>query len=131
MTALTQYFKSCYYKFIPQNKDKILKGIQAKLKELTKVLNTDKDFVVDFVYSDDEIMIIELNPYGMETASGLFSWRDETDKKVLLGESPFEFRILEKPLTKEEERSSFSKDIRDLLETIDHEHLKDSNCLIN
>jgi hypothetical protein len=128
LTALTQYFKSCYNPYIVENKKTILEAIQKKLVEVIKLLNTKENFVVDFAYSEKEVMVIELNPYSTQTNAGLFDWKVEKEKKIILGESPFEFRINELPIEKEEMRKMLSKDIRELIETLEKEN---GNCNIS
>jgi len=41
--------------------------------------------------------VIELNPFCEASSGALFDWENETDKSILFGRSPFQFRILEKP----------------------------------
>lgn len=38
-----------------------------------------------------EVLIVEINPLAEFAGTGMFTW--EHDKNVLLGESPFEFRL--------------------------------------
>ena len=132
LTALTQYFKSCYNPFIKENKKKILNSIEDKLQEVIKKLNTKENFVVDFVYpkkEGEEVKVIELNPFSNQTNAGLFSWRDEEEKKILNGELEFEFRIQENPISKDEMRKMLSQDIREMIELIEKEN--QSLCILS
>jgi len=49
---------------------------------------------------DGRVFVVELNPFNnydnAGTGGSLFQWRGE-DRKILDGDRPFEFRILEKP----------------------------------
>ena len=49
--------------------------------------------MIDFyVKSDNQVMVIELNPFHIGAGAALFSWRENRD---LFLNGPFEFRILE------------------------------------
>jgi hypothetical protein len=57
------------------------------------------DFAVDLVH--ERVFVIELNPFGkpdgMGTGTVLFNPSKAEDRKILFGESPFEFRIEKEP----------------------------------
>mgnify|MGYP001094283712 CR=1 FL=1 len=43
-----------------------------------------------------EVKLVELNPFGEYAGSCMFEWFKEKDFKILTGEAPFEFRVVEK-----------------------------------
>jgi len=56
------------------------------------------DYVVDFAIDphSDKIWIVEINNPPPVAGQGCFNWENEIDLKIIRGELPFEFRILEK-----------------------------------
>jgi len=54
-------------------------------------------YVIDFAIVDDEIIVIELNPFrAFSVGPGVFNWEDENDIK-LLENGPFTMRMREVP----------------------------------
>ena len=120
-TALTQYHK---YNLIPRAKvyksfmeKRILKEFEEIKGKISKEL---KDYTIDFaVILKDEtlqnvpvedvveeemeikedpiakVVMIEINHEPPSAGTALFNFRDEEDRKILNGEKPFEFRVLE------------------------------------
>jgi len=73
-------------------------------------------FVIDFAILEDtgEVTIVEFNDFadfeGAASNAELFNW--EIDRDILTGEKPFEFRIVEKPLTREQLEKTITKPFR-------------------
>jgi len=100
MTALAQYFHFLYFPFLAPQKEKILKKIVAFFEEVKDKIPYSS-FIIDFaILKKKEVKIIELNPFHFSTGAPLFGWRKGSeDRKILLGKSPFQFRVTEDPET--------------------------------
>merc|ERR1712038_289598 len=75
-------------------------GVGRKMKdEKNKCVGVNSikhSFIIDIVVDDDGMVwVVEVNPFGELAGSCLFGWSQ--DKAVLMGEKPFEFRIVEEP----------------------------------
>jgi len=107
-TALSQYNEFVHFPLLANRKDDILQQISHQFQTKIFPALPMQNCVVDFVlcapteaqyttskdrYSNLLVYVVELNPLAEFASSGLFTW--EKDKPVLLGQAPFEFRILE------------------------------------
>jgi hypothetical protein len=101
VTAITQYNEFCYFSRLAREKDAVATHIiEFTNNNLISKLNLT-NFVLDIVLCEPtdpsdgqwKVKIVELNPFAEFAGTGLFSWL--TDKPVLLGRQPFEFRIQE------------------------------------
>jgi len=102
LTSLTQYNHTCYFPTLKKDKEAICDLICAQF-ELIREKIPNEHYVIDFVLTGEtseeyKMYIIEINPFGEFAGSGLFSWTE--DKQVLTGRAAFEFRIIEKEITK-------------------------------
>jgi hypothetical protein len=94
-TALTQYNNLAYF---PEQK-KLKSEVEHKVKEMMEKFisameETLRSFIVDIVLDEDgKVWVVEVNPFGELAGSCLFGW--SKDREVLMGEKPFEFRIVE------------------------------------
>ncbi|CAF0818310.1 unnamed protein product [Didymodactylos carnosus] len=99
LTALTQYNESIYYPNLLINKSKILDSIIKFLNDQQVLEQLPlENCVLDFILLELEdgnykVYICEINPLAEFAGTGLFSWL--TDRSILLGKEPFEFRIRE------------------------------------
>ena len=64
------------------------------LPKITKLKNLVLDLILCDINGKWCLKVVEINPLAEFAGTGLFSW--ENDRKTLLGEDPFEFRIQEK-----------------------------------
>eukprot|EP01124_Arcella_intermedia_P020683 TRINITY_DN28181_c0_g1_i1.p1 TRINITY_DN28181_c0_g1~~TRINITY_DN28181_c0_g1_i1.p1 ORF type:complete len:344 (+),score=94.15 TRINITY_DN28181_c0_g1_i1:115-1146(+) len=90
ITAIGQYYH--FLKF-PYTKEKI-ESIKEKIISFFQFIRKDvQDFspcVIDFIIQDQNVILLEINPFGIGTGAGLFNWN--SDEK-LLNEGPLEMRI--------------------------------------
>jgi len=96
MTAISQY---CYFQYYPelvQNKEK-LKNRMSDFWNSIKHKVPQKSCIIDFLVQDDNVMIIELNPFFNDTSACLFSWREAEDRKIIQ-QGPLQIRVLESPI---------------------------------
>ena len=57
-----------------------------------------QNFIMDLVIDDQgKVWVVEINPFGELAGACLFSW--SKDREVLMGQKPFEFRIVEEKPT--------------------------------
>jgi hypothetical protein len=93
-TALTQYNEYIVDKYLLKNKDFILKSIKDFFQNenlLGKI--PYENCVLDLILIDNQVYICEINPLAEFAGTGLFSWLN--DRKILLGQQEFQFRIRE------------------------------------
>jgi hypothetical protein len=103
LTALTQYNQTCYFPQALLEREGVIAACTEFVETLIPALAADPssaglaNFVVDLVMlNDGRVMVIELNPFAEFAGSGLFSWEKQSDLDVLLGRSPFEYRVVER-----------------------------------
>jgi len=103
LTAITQYNQFCYFPRVVQNKDYLLQ-VMSDFTENEVIASVPLDsFVIDYmlvsetpdqgVYSNLKVYVVEINPFAEFAGEGLFSW--VTEKGILKGKEPFEFRVVE------------------------------------
>lgn len=114
LTALTQYYKTTYVPQMGEQREKLeqlMKNFYSETEHLipSRIL----DYVVDYAVDpgSGKIWIVEINTPPPVAGQALFDWDDATDKNVLLGLSPFEFRIItERPADPVKDIRSFLED---------------------
>ena len=120
-SALTQYHKSVVIPRAKTYKSFLEKRILAEFEGIKDKLSTElRDYTIDFavVLKDaslqnvpiedgldreeeikedpvDRVFLIEINHEPPSAGTALFNFRDDEDRKILNGEKPFEFRVLE------------------------------------
>lgn len=101
------------------------KGTPVSFEEEMKKLKYVVDFAFTYKIHENEndfmegVTIVEFNPFGTSTSAGLFDWSDKVDEQVLRGNSPFQFRVIEKPFNSREEiRGKMSKDVQAILQNL-------------
>eukprot|EP01087_Luapelamoeba_hula_P016383 TRINITY_DN5034_c2_g1_i1.p1 TRINITY_DN5034_c2_g1~~TRINITY_DN5034_c2_g1_i1.p1 ORF type:complete len:344 (+),score=66.96 TRINITY_DN5034_c2_g1_i1:114-1145(+) len=99
-TALSQYFHIVYFANLTAE------GVRDRLhQQMAECFEQIKDrvqvsnFIIDFAVVGSRVYVIELNPFndyeGCGTDPCLFNWK--TDREIVDGDKPFEFRIRETP----------------------------------
>jgi hypothetical protein len=127
LTALTQYYKTTYVPQMSEQREKLEQMIKAFFSETEQLIPARVlDYVVDYAVepASGKIWIVEMYVSRLTIAfflicrntpppvagQALFDWDLEADKNILLGNSPFEFRIIvDRP-------ADPMKDIRSFLE---------------
>jgi hypothetical protein len=86
---LSQYYTSCYFEELKENflkfQEKITTFFYQKISEKIPL----EKYVIDFVVTENEVLVLELNPFNISTGACLFSWELDEEK---LNNGPFEFR---------------------------------------
>jgi len=114
-TALTQYNNLAY--FPEQKKEKMV--VEEKVKKMMErfisaMAGTLASFIVDIVLDNEgQVWVVEVNPFGELAGSCLFGW--SKDREVLMGEEPFEFRIVEEKPSLGYIRSNIDSRVLELL----------------
>jgi len=98
-TACTQYYSECYVPEMAANKEKITEKIrqfltQEILPKLPKDLHT---LTIDLALAPDlsRVWLVEIGNPPPVAGTSLFCWDLEADRKIIMGEKSFEFRILD------------------------------------
>eukprot|EP00455_Lapot_gusevi_P008997 TRINITY_DN13990_c0_g1_i4.p1 TRINITY_DN13990_c0_g1~~TRINITY_DN13990_c0_g1_i4.p1 ORF type:complete len:187 (+),score=35.58 TRINITY_DN13990_c0_g1_i4:88-648(+) len=103
LTGLTQYNECVFFPNLVQRKEEVEQSIRSQFETvLMPLLNNHlTNYVVDFIlisqtpqqgkYSNLKLYVVEVNPFAEFAGGGMFSWT--SDKAVLLGNRPFEFRV--------------------------------------
>ncbi|PRP86639.1 hypothetical protein PROFUN_05118 [Planoprotostelium fungivorum] len=125
MTALTQYFKSCYVRQLSQNKNEIAKKIVALQEEVHPLIGLDS-YTIDFVVTPEKIWIIELNTFGPQASPSLFNWAEDNE---VMNYGPFECRVL-KGMPKRP-KSMLAQPLRNLLGWTPEPEEEERSCVIS
>ncbi|KAH3765875.1 Ras subfamily protein [Pelomyxa schiedti] len=99
LNALTQYLSFLFFPELVEQKEAIQARICAFHEEI-KTRIPHESYVIDFYVTPERVMIIELNPFHSGAGASLFSWKNDREKFM---NGPFEFRIVEEPITNPEE----------------------------
>eukprot|EP00698_Gefionella_okellyi_P025658 TRINITY_DN9462_c0_g1_i1.p1 TRINITY_DN9462_c0_g1~~TRINITY_DN9462_c0_g1_i1.p1 ORF type:complete len:367 (-),score=90.43 TRINITY_DN9462_c0_g1_i1:232-1332(-) len=103
MTALTQYNEVVYFPLLVQMRERLLPDVQQFMDTvlLPRLPTALQSCVCDLILFPDEtfsrfdVKVVELNPFAEFAGSGLFAWEKPADLAVLLGNAPFEFRVVQ------------------------------------
>ena len=98
LTALSQYNNLVFLPSLVQNTNEIEKKVKDFMDTFIDIMGVKLDsFVVDIVLDyENNVWVVELNPFGEISDGCLFSW--VSDRELLLNEKGlFEFRIQEHP----------------------------------
>eukprot|EP00933_Yihiella_yeosuensis_P046555 TRINITY_DN4210_c0_g1_i1.p1 TRINITY_DN4210_c0_g1~~TRINITY_DN4210_c0_g1_i1.p1 ORF type:complete len:398 (+),score=95.61 TRINITY_DN4210_c0_g1_i1:159-1352(+) len=125
LTCLCQYFHPLFFPDLPELKSKVqadccktfaLPAVQKAVKSI------GNHCIIDFAWlGPDEVIIVELNPFDgvcmgtFPASTGLFLWDDVSDRAVMKGEAPFEFRIREGLLSQEGLKAQCNPDWRRII----------------
>lgn len=96
ITAMTQYYKTTYVPQMVTLKQSLEERMLTFFEEHVKEKIPITEYVVDFAVdpTSNKIWVVEINNPPPVAGQALFNWDDETDKRIIQGASPFEFRIL-------------------------------------
>jgi len=93
LTAVTHYYKFCYVREVIERKEAIVLQIQTFFDEHLCETIPATTYVIDFAFlPTEELIVVELNPFALNTSPGLFDWKKDED--VLTGVKPFQLRVL-------------------------------------
>ena len=99
LTALTQYNECVVDRQLVKNKEFVLHAIRRFFDEEGVLERLPyENCVLDLILVEGEtqtyqVYLCEINPLAEFAGTGLFSWL--TDREILLGRQPFEFRVKE------------------------------------
>jgi hypothetical protein len=93
LTALTQYNDFLYFPELVRQKDQIEQRIRSYFVQIQPRL-PQQHYLIDFICFEDEIKIIELNPFTTCAGSGLFDWMEDIE---VIKNGPFQFRVRTEP----------------------------------
>lgn len=98
LCALTHYYKFLYVEKIAAYKTLILEMVTVYFNKVKHLIPLN-DYVIDFSVdmAKKHVLVIELNPWSEAASSCLFNWELESDRAIMEGKAPFEFRILDRP----------------------------------
>jgi len=95
LNAISQYYSFIYFPDLELRKQ----SLEAKMIKFFENNIWDKipldSYVIDFVVIEDQVKVLEFNPFNESTGGCLCSW--ETDDKIMR-QGPFEFRYLQEPV---------------------------------
>eukprot|EP01130_Rhizamoeba_saxonica_P009702 TRINITY_DN3957_c0_g1_i3.p1 TRINITY_DN3957_c0_g1~~TRINITY_DN3957_c0_g1_i3.p1 ORF type:complete len:286 (-),score=52.58 TRINITY_DN3957_c0_g1_i3:79-936(-) len=94
LTAVSQYYTLAYYPQLKENQDELINCITSYYEEIVDKIPID-NYIIDFVVNPSGVKVIELNPWATTTGAALFEW--SKDRSILIGDSNFEFRLVEEP----------------------------------
>jgi gamma-glutamylcyclotransferase (GGCT)/AIG2-like uncharacterized protein YtfP len=78
LTAITQYDHHSYFPHISEYKDVVCDKIKDKISEIHHVIKI-KNYVADFAFINNNVLLIELSPFFPCTGSSLFNWHNDLD----------------------------------------------------
>eukprot|EP00092_Neocalanus_flemingeri_P092360 GFUD01117232.1.p1 GENE.GFUD01117232.1~~GFUD01117232.1.p1 ORF type:complete len:339 (+),score=100.60 GFUD01117232.1:86-1102(+) len=99
LTALTQYNNLAFFPEQQKTKEEVEQKVKNLMEKfITAMAGVLNSFVVDIVlYDAGKVWVVEVNPFGELAGGCLFGW--SKDRAVLMGERPFEFRMVEEKPT--------------------------------
>mmetsp|Transcript_16352 Transcript_16352/g.20370 ORF Transcript_16352/g.20370 Transcript_16352/m.20370 type:complete len:414 (-) Transcript_16352:243-1484(-) len=125
LTCLCQYFHPLFFSELVSKKDVIENDIHAMVRREDVQRAIDRlggHCIIDFAWLAPGVaLIVEMNAFDggwlgtLPASTGLFLWDDPSDQLVMRGESPFEFRIRERPLDKHEFKKNCHPKWRDII----------------
>lgn len=129
LNAVTQYFSDTYFNPILENRQQFEEQITTFFNQTAKHIIPHPSYVLDLFVLDDDIKIIEINPFHIGAGAGKFSWAK--DRSVLM-HGPLEFRYNQiLPQTDEHYQLVFSVQWeRFVKQEIEQQHPKSSKCII-
>jgi hypothetical protein len=95
--ALSQYFHFCYWPELVQHKDEIARRVTEYWETRVKHRVKHTSYTIDFAVLQDQIYVIEINPFHFSTGAALFRWTTGSAERKTLVHGPFEMRVLEQP----------------------------------
>jgi hypothetical protein len=107
-----QYFHQLHFPELSMN-DELVARISEDLRRfyeeelapnIPDFLQRCPCFMMDLMWTEDRVLLTEINPFDGEAvgvfpaSTGLFSWDDPDDRRLMMGESNFEMRIRKEAL---------------------------------
>lgn len=80
LTAITQYDHYGKYDEVIKSKDKVEKMIHQFWEKEVKARMKVSDYIVDFGYVNDSIILIELSPFLECTGASMFRWQNDSNE---------------------------------------------------
>jgi len=117
-TALTQYNNLAFFPEHIKEKVNIERKVKNFMENFIEIMKTTlESFVADIVLDNEgKVWIVEVNPFGELAGSCLFSW--SKDRAILMGEEPFQFRIVNKPPSLGHIKSEIDQRVLDIIKLI-------------
>lgn len=120
LTCLCQYFHPLLFPNLAEKIPEIQADILALFQEpavRAAVLSVGNNCMIDFAWlGPGNVLIIELNPFDgvclgiFPSSTGLFLWDNPSDRAIMSGHAPFEFRYRTEVLPKHILQAQCSKD---------------------
>jgi len=116
LNAISSYNRVVCWEGVPERKEEIKNLIVSYWDSIKHRFDEGLNkFIVDFAILDsNEVTIVELNDFndyeGCGAHAELFDWND--DKEILTGKAPFEIRLVEKPLPRQDLEKRLTKPFR-------------------
>ena len=105
LNAITQYFSFCEFEELQKRQNEIKAILLDFFETQVKGKISHESFVVDFyLKKNNEVMVIELNPFHNGAGAGLFDWAK--DRELFLN-GPLQMRVLEKGKSEGQDPVSF------------------------
>eukprot|EP01126_Amoeba_proteus_P006191 TRINITY_DN12150_c0_g1_i1.p1 TRINITY_DN12150_c0_g1~~TRINITY_DN12150_c0_g1_i1.p1 ORF type:complete len:341 (+),score=75.12 TRINITY_DN12150_c0_g1_i1:453-1475(+) len=99
ITAITQYYKSTFVPQMVEMKEEIQEMIHEFFSVQIKNRIPVENYVLDLavIPASKQIWVVEINNPPPVAGQALFDWKNEEDRNILEGRSPFELRVLLSP----------------------------------
>lgn len=125
LTCLCQYFHPLLFPELASLREQILSDIQTAFsnESVRRAVNRlGGHCILDFAWlGPGDVIIVELNPFDgvclgtFPASTGLFLWDKPVDQQVMKGETEFEFRLREIPLSKSELKNNCNSAWREII----------------
>ena len=138
LTALSVYNNLAYFPEHRVEKSEVEAKVLSFMAEFIRAMeSTLNNFIVDLALDDEgKVWVVEVNPFGELAGSCLFSWKNDrwggtcilflfiprrlsnyvSYRTILMGEEPFEFRIVEEPPSLGYIKSEIDQRVLDILD---------------
>eukprot|EP01112_Ceratiomyxa_fruticulosa_P001129 TRINITY_DN1110_c0_g5_i1.p1 TRINITY_DN1110_c0_g5~~TRINITY_DN1110_c0_g5_i1.p1 ORF type:complete len:340 (+),score=68.27 TRINITY_DN1110_c0_g5_i1:60-1079(+) len=125
LNALSQYYTDCYFKHLAQNPEPVIHRIVEFFHTIIQPMNIPYEkYIMDFAVTQERVYVVEINPFGENTGSALYSWKD--DLKILT-EGPFSYRVVQSPSSPITRLSVWTK----LFETKTETEVESKGCVVS
>ena len=120
LTCVGQYFHPLYFPDVVKNRNEIEVDILAcmdRAEVRSAVMKLGGTCIIDFArIGPGETLIVEMNPFDGESlgtlpaSTGLFLWDNPEDRDIIMGRTPFAFRVREQPMEEHKLKADFHSD---------------------
>eukprot|EP00026_Physarum_polycephalum_P011726 Phypoly_transcript_11967.p1 GENE.Phypoly_transcript_11967~~Phypoly_transcript_11967.p1 ORF type:complete len:362 (+),score=58.85 Phypoly_transcript_11967:36-1088(+) len=134
LNALSQYYADCYFEDLPPRREAIGSAVQKFFYSHIQSLLPFDSYIIDFVvFKNNDVMIVELNPYSVTTGACLFDWQKD---KAQLENGPFELRVNTEPVKNVNGylvpfNALVSQALREVESAAKQKHGNGENCIIS